>query len=196
VASNDACRSALQSAFNTQAALDAAARAGDAAACSHALAAGAHVSRPCSEGGETALVLAAQAGSAEAVDVLLKAGADVKETDLLGMTALHAAAARGAITAVLPLLSAGADVRATDSRGFNALRHAAVVGHVGCVRALLEAGSPVDRDTYSCAKEPECRYMLLTAVEKVDEELARHAEAALAAKKAAKKAELLASQWT
>ena len=199
MASTDGARAVLQAALDAQVALDAAARAGDAAACAEALGKGARASRVCDttagSGGETPLILASKVGSAECVDVLLKAGASHAETDVLGMTPLHAAASRGAISAVLALLEAGADVACVDRRGANPLRHAAVAGHVGCVRALLQAGSPVDRDTYSCAKEPESRYLLLEAVEKVDASLAQQAAADVAAKKAAKVAEKLASTW-
>ena len=144
-------------------ALEAAARAGDAAGITAALDSGASVAWR-TAAGETALQLAAEANGTEAIAALLQRGAVVDAPDKAGLTPLHAAAAAGAVDSIAALLAAGADVAAQTKGAQVPLHLAAVAGHPAACKALLEAGSPVDRVIYNSAKEAECRYMILQAV--------------------------------
>jgi ankyrin repeat protein len=191
----DAARALLLAAQRAQEALEACARGGDCAGVRAALAAGALMHHRGAQG-DTALTLAAKAGSEDTLKVLIQAGALIGAADALGLTALHCAAGRGANAALTLLLQSGADVSALDTASNTALRHAAVGGHSACVNALLNAGSPVDRATYSAAKDPTCRYMLLEAVEtQLDGQARCDAEKAVEAIKAAKVNEKMASSW-
>ena len=144
-------------------ALEAAARAGDAAGVTAALDSGASVAWR-TAAGETALQLAAEANGTEAIAALLQRNAVVDAPDKAGLTPLHAAAAAGAVDSIAALLAAGADVAAQTKGAQVPLQLAAVAGHPAACKALLEAGSPVDRVIYNSAKEAECRYMILQAV--------------------------------
>jgi len=144
-------------------ALEAAARANDAAGVTAALDASASVAWR-TAAGETALQLAAAVNGTDAMAVLLQRGATVGAPDKEGLTPLHAAAGAGACEAIAALLAAGADVAAKSIGAQVALHCAAVAGHPAACKALLDAGSPVDRVIYNAAKEAECRYMILQAV--------------------------------
>ncbi|HZJ08068.1 MAG TPA: ankyrin repeat domain-containing protein [Trueperaceae bacterium] len=98
--------------------------AGDPAAISAAVAAGADVHAR-NEAGLTP-IMAAVAGSAPTavIEALLDAGADINQQAANGLTALMLAAGEGTPAQVIYLLNAGADPTVADAEGRKALDHA------------------------------------------------------------------------
>lgn len=122
--------------------LIAAARAGDAAAVTTALAAGAEIEAR-SDSGATALMIAASRGDAAMVENLLEAGADpaARHAGALEATALmYAGGAPDPAVAAL-LIAHGADIDAVDVQGDPAVNWAAYYGNSAVLDILLRAGA-------------------------------------------------------
>ena len=122
--------------------LDAAA-AGDAAAVSAALDAGADIESR-GAGGMTALVIATKENHVDAARVLIEAGADVNAQDDIQDSAYLYAGARGHDEILRLTLDAGADLTSTNRFGGTALIPASERGLLSTVQILLAAG--VDPD--------------------------------------------------
>ena len=135
-------------------ALHEAAKAGDPAALTRALAEGADPGQPLpatapptfARPGATPLILAAESGSLDCVRQLLSAKANPDTTAGDGTSALMAAAlsnlAGGPV--IDAIADAGAGIDAKDAQGRTALMLAAVGTHEGKVVALLNAGASVN----------------------------------------------------
>jgi len=117
-----------------------AAKAGDVAAITAALDAGADINGI--GGGATPLYFAARRGHLEAAKLLIARGADVNAKTNLGQP-LMAAAARDGPELVNLLLANGADPNA-ELESQTALHVAAEHGCLGCVKALVDAGANVN----------------------------------------------------
>ena len=123
-----------------------AAHAGDGAAVSELLDAGAEPDAA-TRHGVTPLALASAAGHDAVVEVLLAAGADANRASPEGETPLMAAARTGAVDSVEALLRhrGAATVDAREGwRGQTALMWAAAEGHAAVVAPLAAAGADVD----------------------------------------------------
>ncbi|CAM9383207.1 unnamed protein product [Pylaiella littoralis] len=118
---------------------------GHAAATRALLAAGADVSRPCSENGMSALDLAASGGRVGIAKTVIEHGADVNAAYTDGRRPLFYAARAGWEDMVSLLCVEGAAVDALDGQGWTALQCALQLGHAAATRALLTAGADVSR---------------------------------------------------
>ncbi|CAM9868321.1 unnamed protein product, partial [Phaeothamnion confervicola] len=126
-----------------------AAKAGDRAACEHALTTTgkdprAFVTECFESNGGNALHYAASAGSAAVLEYLLDLGCDVDTHKRDAKTPLHEACNHGQGTAVELLLARGANVNAKKTNDWSPLHYAAQHGTVGPILALLKAGADVD----------------------------------------------------
>jgi len=187
-------------------ALGSGAKAGDAVAVAKALAAGAKPTRPF--GGSYPLLLAASAAApAEdaAVAALLAADAPLSALDSAGRSALHAAAGAGAEAALRLLIKRCHEkgeaelVRLRDRGGRCALRLAAAAGSAECVKQLLDAGAQPDEACLHAARQPECRFLVLRALQLAGGESCVSLEAARAdveGRREAARIAQLGSQWT
>ncbi len=119
------------------AALIAAADAGNAGKVRALLAEGASVAARDAQG-RTALLAATQGNHVEAARQLIKAGADVNAQDRIQDSAYLLAGARGYLEILRLTLAAGADLRSTNRYGGTALIPACHYGHVETVRELLK----------------------------------------------------------
>ncbi len=117
----------------------AAARAGDMASVTRALADGATPNAR-SRVGETALVIALKSDRTDLARQMLDAGTDVNLAAVSGVTPLMAAAHGGHVEIVRMLLAKGADVDAIDRLQKNAITYAAGQGRTEIVQILLRAG--------------------------------------------------------
>ena len=117
-----------------------AAKAGDVAAITAALDAGADINGI--DGGVTPLFFTAIRGHLEAAKLLIARGADVNVKTKFG-SPLMAAAAKGGPELVNLLLANGASPNA-EPESKTALHAAAEHGCLGCVKALVEAGANVN----------------------------------------------------
>jgi serine/threonine-protein phosphatase 6 regulatory ankyrin repeat subunit B len=120
-----------------------AARNGNGAAVTAALAAGADVNTRDNDG-NTALIYAAWNGHTATVTQLLAAGADVNARGNDGNTALIYAARHGHTAILEQLLTAGADVNTKDNYGNTVFILAAEGCHTAVVTQLLTAGADVN----------------------------------------------------
>lgn len=125
------------------AALIAAAAAGDTPAVRRLLAEGASV-RARDASGRTALLAATQGHHVEAARTLMEAGADVNAQDANRDSPLLLAGARGYTEIARLALAHGPDFRVTNRYGGTALIPACHYGHVETVRVLLASPIPVD----------------------------------------------------
>jgi hypothetical protein len=116
-----------------------AAGAGDAAAITAALEAGADIEAR-GEGGMTALVTATKANHIDAARALIEAGADVNAKDDIQDSAYLYAGARGHDEILRLTLDNGADLTSTNRFGGTALIPASERGLLVTVQILLEAG--------------------------------------------------------
>ena len=117
-----------------------AAKAGDVAAITAALDAGADINMI--DGGATPLFFTASRGHLEAAKLLIARGADVNVKTKFG-SPLMAAAAKGGPELVNLLLANGADANA-ELESKTALHAAAEHGCLDCVKALVDAGANVN----------------------------------------------------
>jgi ankyrin repeat protein len=119
-----------------------AARSGDTAAASAAVAAGADLEAidPAWGGGWTALNFAAFAGHTDVVRLLVDAGSPVNKRDKDGTTALMWAAQYNHGPATQLLLEVGADVNNQEVHGTIALMLSAKEGHTTTMEPLLAHG--------------------------------------------------------
>ncbi len=125
------------------AALIAAAEAGDAGKVRALLAEGASVKARDSQG-RTALLAATQGNHIETARLLIEAGADVNAQDRIQDSAFLLAGASGYLEIVRLSLAAGADLKSTNRYGGTALIPAAHHGHVETVRELLKTAIDVN----------------------------------------------------
>jgi ankyrin repeat protein len=131
----------------------AAAKAGDTAAVTAALRAGAEIDQQC-EDGRTALHHALIAQKPEIVRLLVTEGASVNITSRGGNTPLNFAIQNGQQMEMIELLLAqGADPNACGERGYAALYSAVVTPNHAALARLLETNAEVnlhwmDQDTY------------------------------------------------
>ena len=121
---------------NAQTSLWLAAVAGDTAALTTALRAGANVDSLDPQGNRRALNYAAIGNHVAAVRVLVAAGASMNLTNRTGFTALHHAAESGAVDALTALLAAGADASIRSTQGALPIDTARRRGDQAVVRAL------------------------------------------------------------
>lgn len=131
------------SAWATEAALLAAAEAGDRGAAIKLLDEGVDVNARAPDG-TTALMWAAYRDDVELVRRLLDAGADVAAHNDYGATALSEAAMRGSAVTIAALLERGADPNARNPEGETALMLVARTGRVDAAELLLDAGVDVN----------------------------------------------------
>jgi ankyrin repeat protein len=122
------------------AALLAAARAGDACAAAAALDAGA-ATQSGDRRGRAPLAIAAAGGHEACVALMLARGAAAGAADCVGDTALHRACTQGNGPIASALIAAGADVNAADEDGWTPLHWAAKCGHEAAVAVALAAGA-------------------------------------------------------
>jgi ankyrin repeat protein len=122
-----------------------AARTGDLAALSDALAAGAPVDGADPRFAQTALMRAAMFRQPAAVGALLEAGASPAPVSNLQRTALHWAAIGGSPGVIHALVAAGAVVDAADADRSTPLDLAADGDATAATAALIGAGARVDR---------------------------------------------------
>ncbi|HMN96566.1 MAG TPA: ankyrin repeat domain-containing protein [Phycisphaerales bacterium] len=122
-------------------ALVAAARRGDLAGISAAMAEGAKVDEADRLTGRTALHWAAREGQVDAIGELVKAGASLRSIDRTGKTPLGGAAEAGKAEAVKALLAAGSEIDHRDVIRGTALLWAAGLGNTETVKVLLAAGA-------------------------------------------------------
>ncbi len=119
----------------------AAVRAGDLAACSDALTAGASPVHREASSGWTALHLAALLGHEDIAGLLLEKGATTQTRSAEGASAMHAGALGGRVAMLELLLERGADLAARDEKGSTPLHFAAFLGRVDAARWLLDEGA-------------------------------------------------------
>src|SRR6266567_2023658 len=117
----------------------AAARAGDTAGVTRALADGATPNAR-SRVGETALVIALKNDRTDLARQMLDAGTDVSLAAVNGVTPLMAAAHGGHVEIVRMLLAKGAEVVAIDRLQKNAMTYAAGQGRTEIVQIFLQTG--------------------------------------------------------
>ena len=125
------------------AALIAAAEAGDVARVQTLIAQGASVKARDARG-RTALLAATHANKVEAARLLIAAGADVNAKDDLQDSAYLYAGAHGRLEILRMTLAAGADLKSTNRYGGTALIPACHYGHVDTVRELLQTKIDID----------------------------------------------------
>lgn len=118
-----------------------AARTGDAAGISRALASGAPIDGADPKWGETALMRAAAFGQRAAAQALLAAGANPQQLSAAQRTALHAAAEGGDVGLIGDLLSQGLPVDAGADRGDTPLTLACAARQPAAIEALVAAGA-------------------------------------------------------
>ena len=121
----------------------AAARAGDMAGVTRALADGATPNAR-SRVGETALVIALKNDRTDLARQMLDAGTDVSLAAVNGVTPLMAAAHGGHVEIVQILLQTGVNPNAIYAHSLTALMWAAGYGQTDTVRSLLAAGARAD----------------------------------------------------
>jgi ankyrin repeat protein len=127
-----------------------AARAGDLAAVTAAIKAGAKVEATTRVGAYTPLHVASKEGHAAVVKALLDAGSNARAVTANKTTALHFAAAAGSVDAVAALLDRGADVNAREGAWEQTpLIFAAANNRVAAIKLLLRRGASVDLSTRS-----------------------------------------------
>jgi len=119
----------------------AAVRAGDVAACTAALGAGASLTHREASTGWTALHLSAFLGQDEITRLLLAKGATVRAGAADGASALHLAALAGRVPTLVLLAEHGADVAARDAQGATPLHFAAFLGRIEATGWLLGRGA-------------------------------------------------------
>ena len=136
---------------------------------------------------------------------LLAADAPISALDAAGRTALHAAAGAGAEAALRLLLKRCQEkgemklVHLRDRGGCCALRLACTSPSAGCVAQLLDAGAAPDEACLHAARQPECRFLVLRALQLGGEGSCVSVEVARAdveGKREAARIALLGSQWT
>jgi ankyrin repeat protein len=125
------------------AALVAAAEAGDVATLRRLLDAGVPVDRRDGQG-RTALLAATHADRIDAARLLIERGADVNARDTIHDSPFLYAGAQGRLAILRLTLAAGADLKSTNRYGGTALIPAAHHGHVETVRELLKTAIDVD----------------------------------------------------
>ncbi len=127
------------------AALVAAAKAGDLAAVETLLAADNADAGATEPDGTTALHWAVRADALDVVEALLAAGGPADAANRYGVTPIALAAENGSASIVRVLLTAGADPNTATPEGESALMVAARTGRVDAIDELLQAGAEVDR---------------------------------------------------
>ena len=127
-----------------EAALIAAAGAGDSALVARLLREGADIDARDVDGA-TALLAATRSNRVAAARLLIRAGADVNAADKLMDSAYLLAGARGHTEILKLTLGAGADLTSTNRFGGTALTPACHYGHVDTVRVLLATRVDIDQ---------------------------------------------------